>query len=157
MKAKSTLKSTILWVIITLAVGSASSLFIKGASEIYTSMQRPAFAPPYYVFPIVWSAVYIIIGIAAGLIRSTGSPYRTPALVLYCLQLIVNFFWPIIFFRLRNCEFALVWLILLWIMVFSMLFDFKKINKLAGYLIIPYLLWLTFATYLNYFACALNK
>ncbi|MBO5059874.1 MAG: tryptophan-rich sensory protein [Clostridia bacterium] len=140
-------KSYIIQILIALAVGGLSALAVMGNFSVYDEVIKPALAPPPIVFPIVWSILYILMGISSGIVHKTES--RVP--FIYWLQLFVNFLWPIIFFNMQAYLFALIWLVLLWVLIIAMIVEFYKINKIAAFLQIPYLLWATFAAYLNFF------
>ena len=106
-------------------------------------------------FPAAWTVLYVLMGIASYLVLRSGKPCRS-AMVLYGLQLAFNFFWPIIFFNLRAYLIAFFWLILLWILILATALAFGKLSRLAGLLLVPYLIWVTFAGYLNWGVYALN-
>jgi len=109
------------------------------------------------VFPVVWSVLYVLMGISAAIIwLEKDSAERRRGLNLYVAQLIVNFFWSLIFFNAQAYGFAVLWLILLWVLVLLMILQFRKVNELAAKLQIPYLIWLTFAAYLNIGVWVLN-
>lgn len=139
-------KPYIVQILIALAVGGVSGFLVRDSFSVYNEMIKPALAPPPVVFPIVWAILYILMGISAGMIYKTEN--RIP--FVYYLQLFVNFVWPIIFFNMQSFLFAFIWLVLLWVLVVVMITEFYKINKTAAYLQFPYLLWLTFAGYLNF-------
>jgi tryptophan-rich sensory protein len=110
------------------------------------------------LFPIVWGILYALMGIGAARISMTPpSPERSQGLNLFIAQLVVNFFWSLIFFNAQAFGFALLWLVLLWVLVLWMILTFRKTDPLAAWLQIPYLLWLTFAAYLNYSVWQLNR
>lgn len=152
-------KPLIISILISLSVGGLSAFFTRSSMDIYSKYNRPVLSPPGTVFPIVWTILFILMGISAYLvfISSVDEKIKSNALFLYGLQLIINFFWSIIFFNLEMLLFAFLWIILLWIVVFLMIISFWKINKLASYLQIPYLMWITFASYLNLGIYVLNK
>lgn len=139
-----------------LGTGILSGLCIMGSMQIYQDLAQPPFSPPSWLFPVVWGILYILMGISAYWIGMSESDDKKSALLLYWVQLIINFFWPIIFFRMQSYLFALIWLVILWIVVFLMVLRFIPIHKWAGYLQIPYLVWLTFALYLNIGVVLLN-
>lgn len=113
-------------------------------------IMQPALTPPPLAFPIVWGILYALMGISAARIYlSAPSPDRTKGLLLFLTQLIVNFFWSLIFFNAQAFGFAFAWLLLLWALVLWMILTFRKTDPAAALLQIPYLLWLTFAAYLN--------
>lgn len=123
--------------------------FISGSNNGYNEFVKPVFAPPGIVFPIVWTVLYILMGISAYLIYNSDSLYRNNALKTYYFQLIVNLLWSFIFFKFKLLFLAIIWIILLIYLVIKMIIQYKKINKVASYLQIPYLLWLFFALVLN--------
>lgn len=148
---KNKVKIYAIWILIAEAVGALSGFLSRNGMEIYsTYVQQPPLSPPAILFPIVWGILYALMGFgAARIYMSDPSRERSSGLNLYILQLIVNFFWSLIFFNLQAYGFALLWLILLWILVLAMILSFRKTDPLAAKLQIPYLLWLTFAVYLN--------
>ncbi|MFR3172496.1 MAG: TspO/MBR family protein [Roseburia intestinalis] len=138
-----------------LAVGTLSSLLTKNSMENFAMLQKPTFAPPGFLFPVVWTILYVLMGIASYLVLTSGKPTGN-ALIVYGIQLVFNFFWSILFFNLGLCMFAFLWLVLLWLLILLTTVLFYQILKPAGYLMIPYLLWVTFAGYLNLGICLLN-
>ncbi|UQT32515.1 tryptophan-rich sensory protein [Roseburia intestinalis] len=140
---------------IPLAVGTLSSLLTKNSMENFAMLQKPTFAPPGFLFPVVWTILYVLMGIASYLVLTSGKPTGN-ALIVYGIQLVFNFFWSILFFNLGLCMFAFLWLVLLWLLILLTTVLFYQILKPAGYLMIPYLLWVTFAGYLNLGICLLN-
>lgn len=150
------IKSLILNIIIPLAVGGISSILTRNSMEIYASSNQPWFAPPGFLFPIVWTILYITMGISAYIVLRSESDLKFKAIAIYALQLFVNFVWPLIFFNLRMYLFAFFWLIILLILVLIMTGLFYKINKISAYLQIPYNVWLIFACVLNFNVYLLN-
>ena len=149
----------ILSVGIALGIGFLSSLLSANGREAYETMAvKPMLTPPGWLFFIVWTALYALMGISAVRIwqKPSGSE-RGKALNLYVLQLILNFFWSLIFFNARAYGFAAIWLLILWGVVFMMIRSFDKLDKPAAYLQLPYLFWLTFAAYLNIATWVLNS
>ena len=140
-----------LWIISAESVGALSGWLSRTGMEIFgETVVQPPLSPPAILFPIVWTILYALMGISAARIwLSEESLERSRGLNLFIAQLIVNFFWSLIFFNLQAFGFALLWLILLWILVAWMILTFSKTDKLAAWLQVPYLLWLTFAAYLN--------
>ena len=119
---------------------------------------KPPLSPPGWVFPVVWTILYALMGIgAAKIYQAPPSGNRSLGLNLFVTQLVVNFFWSPIFFNLRAYGFAFVWLLLLWGLVLWMSLVFRKVDPTAAKLQIPYLLWLTFAAYLNLGVRYLNR
>ena len=147
-----------LWIVLTETVGALSGWLSRTGMEIFAETAiQPPLSPPAILFPIVWTVLYALMGISAARIwLSEESPARSKGLNLFVAQLIVNFSWSLIFFNLQAYGFALVWLILLWILVAWMILTFAKTDKLAAWLQVPYLLWLTFAAYLNAAVWVLN-
>lgn len=148
-------KNLITCLAIPLAVGGLSALLTQNSMETFNSIIKPALAPPGWLFLVVWTILYILMGIALYLVIMSKKPYDT-ALIVYSLQLIFNFFWSIIFFNLRQYLVAFIWLVLLWLLILQTALLFYKISKPAGYLMLPYLLWVTFAGYLNFSIYLLN-
>ena len=142
-------------ILIPLILGGIVGILTSGKMN-YAELIKPVLAPPGIVFPIVWSLLYILMGISQALLLTNG---QTTELTnkSYYWQLIVNLIWPIIFFILKWRLIAFIWIILLLILVINMIYQFYKQNKLAGLLQIPYLIWVSFATYLNLFFYLLNR
>lgn len=141
-------KKLLIGIAIPLVVGSISAFLTRGNMQTFSTLNKPALSPPGWLFPIVWTILYILMGIASYLVLLSKKT-STNALTLYSIQLIFNFFWSIIFFNLSLYLFAFVWLVALWILILKTTILFYQIEKPAGYLMIPYLLWVTFAGYLN--------
>lgn len=140
---------------IPLAAGSLSALLSQSGMAAYAMMNKSALSPPEWVFPVVWTILYVLMGIASYLVLTSGKP-NDAALTVYAIQLFFNFFWSILFFRLGLCVTAFIWLVLLWFLILGTTVLFYRIVKAAGYLMIPYLLWVAFAGYLNLSICLLN-
>lgn len=151
MKSKSNL---VIAVLIPLAVGALSSFF--SGNMAYSAINKPSFSPPAYLFPIVWTILYVLMGISSYIIYISHAPGRKAALTTYALQLVFNFFWSILFFGFSQYFFAFVWLIALIVLILIMIYQFYRVSPLAAYLQIPYLLWCLFAAYLNYTIYTLN-
>jgi len=150
------IKSLVINLAIPLVVGFSANLLTRNSMEVYSNTNQPSFAPPSILFPIVWTILYILMGISSYIILQSDSKLKSKAIYIYVSQLIVNFIWPLIFFNARMFLFAFFWLFLLLILVFYMIITFKKINKIAAYIQIPYILWLTFALFLNFSVYLLN-
>lgn len=133
------------------AVGIVSGLLSMEAMEAFSqNAVQPTFTPPDIVFPIVWTILYALMGIGMARVQLNGNlAGRTVAGNLFVSQLIVNFFWPLVFFNAKAYGLALAFLVVLWILVAEMMISFRKEDRLAGNLQIPYLLWLSFAALLN--------
>ncbi len=144
-----------------LAVGYLSSYATRsGNEEWFPTLVKPSFNPPAWVFSPVWSTLYIMMGIAAGLVWDQIDAKRElvrKALLFFAVQLALNGLWSILFFGLRNPLLALIEIIILWLMIYETYVQFGKINRVSGYLFIPYLLWVSFATVLNASIWWLNR
>ena len=150
-----TIKSYTAWVLLTEAVGALSGWLSRNGIQAFSETAvQPPFSPPAIVFPIVWAALYGLMGISAA--RIAAAPNRGKALNVFFAQLIVNFFWSPLFFSAQAYGFAFLWLLLLWVLVLIMIVRFWKIDRTAAVLQIPYLLWLTLAAVLNYAVWQLN-
>lgn len=152
-------KPYIISVHIALAVGGLSALLSMNGMESYeATVTKPALTPPGWLFAVVWTILYALMGISAARVwLAKESEARSRGLNLYVAQLIVNFFWSLIFFNPQAFGFALLWLVLLWVLVFLMVRQFHRVDRLAALLQIPYLIWLTFAAYLNFGVWVLNR
>lgn len=135
---------------IPLLVGGLSALLTMSAMEDFAALNQPPLSPPGWLFPVVWTILYALMGVASYLVLTSGRPGRAKtALVVYGIQLFFNFLWSIVFFNFGAYLFAFFWLIALWLLIIFTTLLFYRINKAAGYLMIPYILWVTFAAYLN--------
>lgn len=139
-------KKLIIYIFIPLIVGFLSNI-LGGNTDIYNKINTPSFAPPGFLFPIVWSILYILMGISSYLISKEKDSKN--ALTVYFVQLGINALWPLFFFRLNWFFFSTLWLVLLLCLIIYMIYLFSKHNKTAAYLQIPYVLWVTFALVLN--------
>ena len=146
---KARLPSLLAAVALPLAVGAASA-WASGPMDRYESFRRPPLSPPGAVFPVVWSALYLLMGVASWRVWNNRScPQRRGALILYGAQLAVNFVWPLLFFRWERLGTAFFAVLLLWAMVFALIHRFAYCDRAAAWMLLPYLLWLTFAAYLS--------
>ena len=152
-------KNYVFWIVITEAVGFVSGLLTRQGTEIYkNTITKPPLSPPAIVFPIVWAILYALMGFCAARVSLTPpSKDRRCAIYFYIAQLAFNFFWSIIFFNLQAFLFAFFWLVALWILIFLTIRAFRKVDELAGNLMIPYLIWVSFAGYLNLGVWLLNR
>lgn len=148
-------KTLIFCIAVPLAVGGLSALLTRNSMQTFDSINKPRLAPPGWLFPVAWTILYILMGIASYLVITSRKPNGS-ALITYGLQLIFNFFWSIIFFNLSLYLFAFIWLVILWLLILKTTIKFCQISEPAGYLMIPYLLWVTFAGYLNFSIYLLN-
>ena len=142
---------------VPLAVGGLSALITGGGMQAFEALNKPPLAPPGWLFPVVWTILYILMGTASYLVLTSGKPRRArAALYVYAVQLVFNFFWPVLFFSLKMYLAAFIWLVLLWLLILAAAVLFCQISKPAGLLLIPYLLWVAFAGYLNFAVYLLN-
>lgn len=144
------IKSILLPVIVGGVVGLIISSFID-----YNSLNKPPLSPPSIIFPIMWTILYILMGISYGILKDKALLDKKVSNVYY-IQLFVNALWSIFFFVFKWRLFSFIWLILLVLLVVAMIILFYKKNKLSGILQIPYLVWILFASYLNLFVYLLN-
>lgn len=153
------LKKLILSLFIPLAVGGLSALISGGGMDFYKTIERPPLSPPGIVFPIVWTLLYILMGISLYLVITKKDMYlnKSGAYIFFALQLFLNFIWSPVFFSANEYLAAFVILVFLWLSIIGMIVSFFRISKLAGLLQIPYLLWVTFAGYLNLAIYLLNR
>lgn len=144
-------KTYVLWIAICEAVGFLAGILTRQGTKIYAQTAiKPPLTPPGWLFPVVWVVLYALMGIGAARITlESQSVKRSRGLNLMVTQLVVNFFWPLLFFNAGVYGFALLWLLLLWGLVLWMILVWRKAEPLAAWLQIPYLLWLSFAVYLN--------
>ena len=158
MHMKVSWKVYAVFILLTEAVGGLSGFLTREGVALYQAeIIKPALNPPAMVFPVVWSILYALMGIgAARIYLAPPSQERSRGLNLFIAQLVVNFFWSPIFFNAQAYGFAFVWLLLLWSLVLWMILTFPKVDSLAAKLQIPYLIWLTFAAYLNFGVWLLN-
>jgi len=123
----------------------------------YATLNKPSFSPPNWLFGPVWTILFILMAIAAFLVFQTkDNSKRKTALTFYFIQLVFNSFWSILFFGLHSPKFAFFEIIILWILILITLIKFLKIKKIAGLLLVPYLLWVSFASILNLFIWLIN-
>lgn len=151
---KNNIVTLIIAIIIPLVVGGMSSFLTKDAMMIFDSVKKPPLSPPGILFPIVWTILYVMMGVSSYLIYKEKDNVNVKVevknlLIIYTVQLVFNFSWSIIFFKFAMYKFAFVWLLILWALVLLYIIKSYKINKVASYLMIPYLVWMTFAGYLN--------
>jgi len=144
---------------LTLAVGSVSGIATAGGiDDWFYALNKPFFNPPSAVFGPVWTLLYLLMGISLYLIlRQTSSPLRTKAIIIFGVQLTLNFVWSFLFFKYRLLGIAFIEIILIWVSIVFMINSFYSVNKKAAYLQIPYLVWVSFATLLNGFIWVLNR
>lgn len=152
---KLNLKELFFYIGITLIIGSIPSFFVK-TNQVYKSFNKPPLSPPGIVFPIVWTILFILMGISIYLVMQENNPNKKEAKLIYFIQLIINACWTPIFFGLKQYFLAFLWILMLILLVITMIIVFYKIKKTSAYLNIPYLIWLLFACYLNFGVFILN-
>lgn len=134
---------------ISLGTGMLSGLLTMGGMKTFESINKPPLSPPGWLFPIVWTILFILMGVSAYLIYEENPRVLSAGLVLYAVQLALNFIWPLLFFNAGMYLLAFVELVALWVFIILMIMEFAKVNRCAAWLQVPYLLWVTFALYLN--------
>ena len=156
---KSDIKDFVQCILLPLFVGGLAALFTMNSMQQFQSMEKPPLSPPAILFPIVWTLLYVLMGIASYLIfkADASGTDKEKALRTYGVSLIFNFLWPIFFFRYELYLFSFLWILLLWGIILITILLYNQINKTAAYLMIPYLLWVTFAAYLNMGIYLLNR
>ena len=153
---KINLKQLAISLAVSLGTGFLSGLVTMLGMENFKKANKPPLTPPDFVFPIVWTLLFILMGISAYMIYRSDKQGKTQALIAYGIQLLVNFFWPIFFFHFSAYLLSSIWILLLWLLIILMIKLFYPICKTAALLQIPYLLWVIFAAYLNFGVYLLN-
>ncbi len=153
------IKTYAIGILIPLLVGALSAFLTRGNMDLYADIVQPALAPPAILFPIVWTLLYALMGVGSVLVYQSNAVQgdKNQALFIYGLQLFVNFLWSIFFFNRRAFLFSFLWLVLLWLLIWAMIFAFRKCSRLAAWLQVPYLVWVSFAGYLNLSIYLLNR
>ena len=151
-----TWRSLLVLLVGTIGAGALVGFLTQRDSSFYETLIKPAFAPPGWVFPVAWTFLYAAMAIAMWLVLRTKVSERFILLGLYMAQLAVNLFWPYLFFVQQALGLAFFWLILLWMLAGILLYQFFRVQRIAGYLLIPYQMWLTFAAALNFSIARLN-
>jgi len=146
------------WILTAEAAGILSGILSRNGMQLYAqSINKPLLSPPGILFPVVWTVLYALMGIGAARIAAAPEGRdRSIALNVFVAQLIVNFFWSLIFFNAQAFGSAFFWLLLLWALILLMILRFSRVDSLAALLQIPYLFWVTFAGYLNFGVWMLN-
>ena len=142
-------------ILIPVLVGGIVGFFISGSID-YNSLEKPFLSPPSITFPIVWTILYILMGISYAILEN-NSLVNSKINSIYYLQLFFNALWPIAFFLLKWRLFAFIWIIILAVLIIIMIARFYEKQKTAAWLQVPYLLWALFATYLNFGVYLLNR
>lgn len=151
-------KTLLISVAVPLIVGGLSAVLTAGSMGNFKLLEKPPLSPPAAVFPVVWTVLFVLMGIASYLVLKSDAPKeeKEKALQIYAIQLFFNFFWSILFFNFNLYTFSFVWLVALLILILSTALAFGRIEKTAGYLLIPYIVWVIFAGYLNLGIAFLN-
>ena len=142
-------------ILIPVVIGGIVGFIISGSMD-YDSLQKPFLSPPSILFPIVWTILYVLMGVSYGILASNRQ-INDEVNIVYYGQLFFNALWPIAFFVFKWRLFAFIWILILVALVATMVYKFYQKNKTAGVLQIPYLMWCIFATYLNLATYLLNK
>lgn len=149
-------KTLIISILIPFFIALISTFLMNDSSHIYNQLNLPSFALSYTFFPIIWSVLYILIGIACYYIYMSHSSYREASLIIYGFQFIINLTWPLFFFNFQNYFLSFMILIVLIVLVIIMLYYFYYVKKIAFFISLPYLLWLFFTLYLNFYIFLYN-
>lgn len=153
------IKPFVISIAIALAVGGLSALLTMENMDIYDELNTPPLSPPSILFPIVWTVLYILMGISAAIIytqRENNFHEAQTGLRAYAISLFFNFLWSIVFFNFKWFGFAFFWLLGLLFFIIKTIVCYYKVNKSAAYLQIPYAIWVAFAGYLNFGIWMLN-
>lgn len=150
------LKKLLFYVVGTFLFGVIGALLGGGTSQIYSTLNKPPLSPPGIVFPIVWSILYLLMGIGAYFLSNERKVEISKLLKIYWIQLILNALWPLVFWRLQAFWLAAVIIIAILFLVVWLTLEAFKINKLSSYMFIPYIVWILFALYLNIGIAVLN-
>ncbi len=150
-------REEIISLLIPLGIGFISGLISMSGIREFNSLIKPLLSPPGFIFPIVWTLLYVLMGISSYLIYNENDYYSSFSLKIYAINLFVNFLWSPLFFGLGLRLFSFIWILVLDIVVIYMIYTFYKVNKKAAYLQIPYLVWCIYATYLNLAFYLLNR
>ena len=143
---------------IPLLIGFFGSFFtISEIGSWYQTIQKPSWNPPNWIFGPVWTTLYLLMGISLFLVWRSSASQKRIAIILYTVQLVLNFFWSFIFFKQHQIGFAFAEILALWLMILLSIFAFGRMNKLAAWLLVPYISWVSFAAILNFTIWQLNK
>ena len=148
---QSLLAKCILCILLCIGLGSISGIASgTGLTEWYQTLNKPFFQPPSWVFGPAWTILYTLMGIAIARIwHQPASSMKTTAVRLFVIQFIINLIWTPIFFALQQPLIALIIIIIMWILILLTIRSFKKLDSTAAYLLVPYIMWVSFATVLN--------
>ncbi|MDO5149525.1 MAG: TspO/MBR family protein [Oscillospiraceae bacterium] len=153
---KNKITELLISIILAELVGSLSALFSGSSFSLFRELNKPPFSPPGWIFPVVWTVLYALMGFSAYIIYSSDSKEKSRALVIYGAQLFVNFLWSIVFFRFELLKLSVAVILILLTLVTIMILKFRKISRTAAFLNIPYLIWIMYATWLNIGIAVLN-
>ena len=155
---KHNISDILIFILSAEAIGTVSALLSGSFSDFFDKYKEPPLLPPAWLFPVVWTILYAVMGFSAYMIYNSAADAdkRKNALKIYWIQLALNFSWSIIFFRFEALWLAFAVIIALWIMIIVMISKFRKISPIAAYINIPYLIWVTFAAYLNFATAWIN-
>lgn len=159
-ETKQKIKIYAIAILIPLLVGALSAYLTRNNMQIYQSIQTPPLSPPSILFPIVWTVLYVLMGISSAMVyihRENNEKSAAEGLAFYAASLLVNFLWSIIFFNMQRFLFAFIWLLLLLYLIVRTVLAYKRVYTLAAYLQIPYILWVSFAGYLTIAIYILNR
>lgn len=156
MKIK--IKPLVVALILPLVTGGLASLLSRGRMDLFGTVEKPPLSPPAWLFPVAWTILYVLIGVASYRVFTAraASAEKNRALLFYGIQLTFNFFWTLIFFNLGAYWFAFVWLAALLALIVVTTVKFRRIDRPAAYLMLPYIVWVIFAGYLNFGIALLN-
>ena len=149
-------KPYIFSILLALTVGGLSALAIANNMNVYDKINAPPLSPPGWLFPVVWTILFILMGISSAIIFTSKSKQKDDALFIYAVSLVLNFSWSIFFFNILSFIVSFIILVALWLSIIITIIKYYKINKPAAWLQLPYLLWVTFAGYLNFAIILLN-
>ena len=144
--------------LVPLGVGGLAAFLTRNQMDLFEAINKPMLTPPAWLFPVVWSLLYLLMGFASYRIAHADKPtaYKNRTLILYAVQLFFNFVWSLIFFNQRLFGLALVWIVVLWGLVLWLTVRAFFTDRVAFWCLVPYLLWVTFASYLTWMIYRLN-
>lgn len=158
MKRSEIIKLIIICTVI-LALGYSGSFFVREANDWYETLKKPVFTPPAWVFGPVWTVLYLLMGVALFLVlrSGTGTAKGKTAVACFILQFVFNLLWTPLFFGLKQPWIAFGNIVILWLAVLATIGSFHRVSKIAGLLLVPYFIWISFAAILNVSICILNQ
>lgn len=149
-------KPYIFSILLSLTIGGLSALSTANNMNVYDKINTPPLSPPGWLFPVVWTILFILMGISAAIIFTSNATQKDDALFVYAVSLVLNFSWSIFFFNMLSFIVSFIILVALWLSIIITIIKYYKINKASAWLQLPYLLWVTFAGYLNFAIILLN-